>query len=448
MDALERLRRANPVTAPGQPSWETVAARLDAEPARSGRPRRPVPVRRSVVIALALLLLVAAAAVAAGVLLTGRSVPDPEPRPTPTSGTGTARPGGVELLPVTAPDPAGGPPWGTRLVLTTRGLACLQIGRRSGDRLGVLGRNGAFNNDGRFHPVSARAPEPADCVLPAANGQLQIATAWHKLPASALRFGCQPPGAGTPALRGGRLVRVRCPAGDERDVYAGVLGPEVRSVSYEVDGRLATQRTTGQHGAYLVALPARDDGEISFSTSGGGPDRGLASVQYRDGRRCVIASPETGGGRPCSAEAAAPPGRDDGRSLKATIRTRVTADGSLHRVDVRYRAPVAVRDARLQYLTSLELPDAPDCRDADEAAAAPGTIPLDEPGHPTTLFLPTTRDLSAGASVHAYFLVPRSCHGTARGRVALKRPRGLDAGPLEAVFAPGRDVARFSVRLP
>ena len=163
MDVLERLRRANPVPAPGQPSWEAVAARLDAEAAAPRRRAQRARARRTLVLAMLLVLLLAAGAVAAGILLGGEPVPEPTPHPTPKSGTGTAR--AVELLPVTAPDPDGGPAWGMRLVRTTRGLVCLQLGRRSGGRLGILGRDGAFGNDGRFHPISARAPEPWDLSL-------------------------------------------------------------------------------------------------------------------------------------------------------------------------------------------------------------------------------------------------------------------------------------------
>src|SRR4051794_13181126 len=62
MDALERLRRADPVPAPGRPSWEAVAARLEAEASRPARPPRPVRARRTLVVAMLLLLLVAGGA--------------------------------------------------------------------------------------------------------------------------------------------------------------------------------------------------------------------------------------------------------------------------------------------------------------------------------------------------------------------------------------------------
>src|SRR5688572_10687577 len=183
MDALERLRRANPVRTPGRPSWEALAARLDAEEAAAARPPRPVRARRTLVLAMLLVLLLGGGAVAAGILLSGEPVPEPTPRPTPGSGTGIARPDGVGLLPVTERDPDGGPPWGMRLVRTTRGLVCLQVGRRSGGQLGLLGRDGAFGNDGRFHPISARAPDPSDCTLPDVPARPVMSRVYNRLPA-------------------------------------------------------------------------------------------------------------------------------------------------------------------------------------------------------------------------------------------------------------------------
>ena len=61
------------------------------------------------------------------------------------------------MLPIAAPDPAGGPDWGMRVLSTTRGEGCLQLGRIVDGKLGALGQDDAFANDGRFHelPVSA-----------------------------------------------------------------------------------------------------------------------------------------------------------------------------------------------------------------------------------------------------------------------------------------------------
>src|SRR4051812_29348063 len=59
----------------------------------------------------------------------------------------------ARLLDLRVPDPAGGPHWGLRMVTTSRGLGCLQLGRVVGGELGVLGQDGIENDDGRFHPL-------------------------------------------------------------------------------------------------------------------------------------------------------------------------------------------------------------------------------------------------------------------------------------------------------
>ena len=58
------------------------------------------------------------------------------------------------MLALQAPDPQGGLPWGMRVVRTTRGETCVQIARLDGDQLGQLGIDGAFHDDGRFHPLA------------------------------------------------------------------------------------------------------------------------------------------------------------------------------------------------------------------------------------------------------------------------------------------------------
>jgi hypothetical protein len=170
-------------------------------------------------------------------------------------------------------------------------------------------------------------------------------------------------------------------------------------------------------------------------------------VQYRDGRRCVILAPQEGGRRPCTSRAAKPPAPAARRPLRAAVLARLTPGGSLHRVHVRFRAPAAVADARQVYLTSLALPATRACGAAVNASPV-GNVVDDIDGRGTTVFVATTRDLAVGAVVRASLRVPRACHGTARGRVQLKRLEGSQTGVGFAWFAPGRTVARFTVRLP
>ena len=156
--------------------------------------------------------------------------------------------GGVAAL---ADDPTGGPPWGLRVLRTTRGLGCVQIGRVVGGRLGVLG-HGAFANDGRFHPLPAAVSDsPVDCGSLDARGRLYLAFASQGVPASAY----------APAAR--RLETSSrdpnppiCPQADERAVYAGVLGPSALSVTYVTIGGGRVTAPVGPGGTYLIVLPA------------------------------------------------------------------------------------------------------------------------------------------------------------------------------------------------
>lgn len=51
-------------------------------------------------------------------------------------------------------DPNGGLAWGLRVVQTKHGLACVGVGRLRHGQIGMLGQDGSFGNDGRFHPLS------------------------------------------------------------------------------------------------------------------------------------------------------------------------------------------------------------------------------------------------------------------------------------------------------
>ncbi|HEY7620370.1 MAG TPA: hypothetical protein VH834_11385 [Solirubrobacteraceae bacterium] len=59
------------------------------------------------------------------------------------------------------PDPAGGTPCATRVLGTTRGVGCVQLGRVAEGELGALGQDGVAENDRRSDRVGARAlPRP------------------------------------------------------------------------------------------------------------------------------------------------------------------------------------------------------------------------------------------------------------------------------------------------
>ena len=113
-----------------------------ARNAEAEQPRRSSRHRIIVVLVVLSVLAVAAVAVAASGVLSGAPVKNPPGvKISPTRGEGTVT--GATLLPLRVADPAGGLPWGLRLVHTTRGYACLQLGRVNGSQIGVLGQDGS-----------------------------------------------------------------------------------------------------------------------------------------------------------------------------------------------------------------------------------------------------------------------------------------------------------------
>ena len=120
---------------------------------RARRSRLPIPrrARLGLIVPIGAVVLAGGtlALAATGVILTGSSVPAAAPVG-PTEGIGD--PVSSRLLSLRVQDPGGGLPWGMRVVETSRGLVCAQVGRVHNGQLGELGTDGAFNDDGLFHP--------------------------------------------------------------------------------------------------------------------------------------------------------------------------------------------------------------------------------------------------------------------------------------------------------
>ena len=143
-----------------------VAAARRAEPqgatARSTRRRRPA--RLLVAVLLGVLTLGGIAVAATQLIQTGEPVP---PNPQDHSFLlGKTKPGTTRLLSLRVADPDGGPPWGMRVFRTIvktppngarRDVACTQTGRVVDGKLGVIGKDGSFNNDGKFHELPVQA---------------------------------------------------------------------------------------------------------------------------------------------------------------------------------------------------------------------------------------------------------------------------------------------------
>ena len=137
--------------------WSMVAGTIGApvahHGARGGRGRR---LRRGSLLALAAVPLAVGVAFASGLVQVGAPVKTVEGFDSTSSGFGAVLPESVQVLPISTPDPQGGPPWGIRVFSTSRGVGCIQVGRLVDGEIGVLGSDGAFGDDGRFHELPVR----------------------------------------------------------------------------------------------------------------------------------------------------------------------------------------------------------------------------------------------------------------------------------------------------
>jgi len=258
------------------------------------RPSRPVAA------VLACLVVTGSALAATGAFRTGAPV-GAEVAANPTANEGAVLPASIALLSLRVPDPAGGPPWGLRELKTTRGLMCVQVGRIVDGRIGVLGRYGAFRDDGAFHPFSRTFMEGPGCGTEDARGDAFVDEQLHGIPASALfgdrqhvSGGCYQP----------QRSQQSCPQADRRDVYFGLLGPDAESVTHVTPaGGSAVTPTAGPDGAYLIVLPHSTTRcpphapECFGNDTGytGGPQMNafevVRAVSYRGAPTCVLPTP-------------------------------------------------------------------------------------------------------------------------------------------------------------
>lgn len=225
-------------------------------------------------------LAVATPAVAAATNWFGIGAPNRIPKQSPTQDAGRAFASTSELLSLRVPDPQGGPPWGMRIVRTTRGATCVQVGRVEEGQLGSLGIDGSWRNDHLFHPFPKDAEGNGfECGTTDGAGHAFFDSEFIGLSASAATWST-----------GNRLV------------YLGLLGPDATTITYETPaGTSASRKANGSDGAYLFVfarnpktckLYADNPGRISESPQCSGVSGGEAigssirSVTYRDGQRC------------------------------------------------------------------------------------------------------------------------------------------------------------------
>ena len=237
--------------------------------------------------------------------------PDATGSPSPGSLFGVVRPGESRMLPIRVADPQGGPPWGLRLVRTTRGDTCVQLGRVQGGQLGSLGMDDAWDNDHQFHPIPPSAEDAQDCGSTDAAGNGFVNRGIFGESASAnlgadYITGPQASGCRLP-VGGGGYHWPPCPPGSNRIVFYGLLGPDALSITYRKPGvGLATQRTVAGVGAYLLVFPYNPatcaeynhaagsavscDGEAEAGASPVVPGA-VTQVAYTDGRTCSLTRP-------------------------------------------------------------------------------------------------------------------------------------------------------------
>jgi hypothetical protein len=247
---------------------------------------RASSLRLPAVALLALLGTTTIALAAGGVILTGSNVPT-NGRLRPDYGIGVPL-GGSELLPLRAPDPAGGLPWGMRIIRTTRGFLCVQIARVQDGMLGELGIDGAFHDDDRFHPLPADAlgVQPAfgvSCKPPGLSGF------------SAAIVGLEPSAVGLePGATSNTSANVS--RSNLREISFGLLGEHARKIAYRSEDGVKAAEVLPGLGAYLIVQRATHGGQLDSASETPAPegdpvdpDGTLTAITYSYGKRtCTV----------------------------------------------------------------------------------------------------------------------------------------------------------------
>ncbi len=404
----------------------------------------------------------------------------------PTVGLGRPLSASLALLPIRDADPAGGPPWGMRVIETSRGLVCLQGGRVVDGRLGGLGIGYAFKGDGLFHQFSpADAISSDSCATADADGRAFQPGAPIVVTADGL------PLAGENLYPGQRVHcdlpgqedwGVRCPQADLREVAIGMLGPDATSIRVHAPGRARTVRPYGPDGAYLIVLRAPAHANVGPYGFRGrkAPGTPTLTVTFRNGSTCEL--PGAGPSQQCRPEGIQ---RSSGplpaaarlhRAVSVRYSPRMTGPGPLSvaaaggqhsfprvirstneplpGLSITFTAPLAAPNISSGYDVELEPQPVNGC-------SLPGKI----------LSQTTQRTIVAGQRVRISVLLESSCPTVYRGRLFFARSSGsyseartsdrADEGPLYEVIAGesmraargskrpfGVTISRFSVKVP
>jgi hypothetical protein len=412
-----------------------------------------VRVRRLLVPILAfggLLAMTTIALAASGVILTGAPV-HPQGSPNPNAGDGVPVPGTSRLLPLRVPDPAGGLPWGMRIVDTTRGEVCLQVGRVEAGELGELGIDGAFHDDGRFHPLPADAL-PRDVFhghffdnVSSANTACQLAgqvSAGEHI--------------GIPSSAAEATHATRTSRADLRDIYYGILGRDAVSVNYRAGARQRSEAVVPGAGAYLIIrrfVPGEQAGTGGASLGSEGRLQpvsrdGLSAITYRiDGKLCQRAPVAPPGGRNHLADLCPEPQwshqprriADLRRPLRAHLRVH---DGRVEGVQLSFTAPFPVTSAVAEY--RIEIPGLGTAISCRPSAIVHARLAGGSGGGLISL----QRDIARGSTVTQWIAAPVLFQFVPCGhRVAVRRAATMLVSYENAGKTPTR-VGKITVRMP
>jgi hypothetical protein len=325
-------------------------------PSPRRRPRRVGAWRwRPFALFAALAVVGATGALAATGLLVGSPV-----RPTtalnPAVGEGIPAAGGSRLLALRVADPGGGPPWGIRIVHTTRGFVCLQVGRVEHGRLGELGIDGAFHDDGQFHPLPADVlPSPAAGFSVGQNAICEVAGRTF----SVMAFGVDR----NAASPGRRTASAQPP--HQREISYGLLGAHALSVTYTTAHGQRTQPVDPGTGVFLFvqrrANPLLRGAGVMVAEGSGqrnaerpGPNGVLTAVTYRFGSLVCSDSRDPQAANPCPRPSKPAPTRRANlhEPLHVSLDIR---HGLIYGAQLRFAAPYAVTSGRERYETELHI---------------------------------------------------------------------------------------------
>jgi hypothetical protein len=305
---------------------------------------------------------------ATGGILTGSAVPAGAPVG-PSEGIGI--PVSSRLLPLRVKDPAGGLPWGMRIVKTSRGLVCAQIGRVDNGQLGEIGTDGAFDNDGLFHPFPSQIVqsfpggstedgteiEGGTCTLAGISG-----TAWGSAVAGEL-WGVDE----NAAFAHGHFIPTS-PQG--RDISYGMLGRHALRVSYREGSSQHSQAVVPGVGAYLIVQRAdagsdhEGAGEApGTQTPGEGPGTAgaVTTITYAGNGTSCENGYDARNGATVPVTHACPPAGAPAPPTQATTASHSRLHPSIHyevragrvtAVEVSFPAPYPVSNAAQNYMAS------------------------------------------------------------------------------------------------